>query len=77
MFLPIRTDSPLHSTPWMNWLLMAANGGVFALQVVHPSLTDQWGLAPQTVTLEDLFFTLTEGDDGHEASERHATEVVA
>lgn len=32
MFLPIRTDSPLRSTPWMNWLLVGANVIVFVLQ---------------------------------------------
>jgi membrane associated rhomboid family serine protease len=32
MFLPIRTDSPLRSTPWMNWLLIAANVITFLLQ---------------------------------------------
>lgn len=32
MFLPLRTDSPLRSTPWMNWLLIAANVIVFILQ---------------------------------------------
>ena len=41
-------------------------------------------LTPQTATLEDLFFTLTEGTDGHEPAEDsahpagpdRATEVV-
>jgi membrane associated rhomboid family serine protease len=29
---PIRTDSPLYSTPWTNWLLVAANVVVFLVQ---------------------------------------------
>lgn len=32
MFLPIRTDSRLRSTPYMNWAIIAANVLVFALQ---------------------------------------------
>ncbi len=32
MFLPIRTDSRLRSTPYMNWAIIAANIVVFALQ---------------------------------------------
>src|SRR6266540_705819 len=30
--IPIRTDSPLRSTPWMNWLLIAVNVIVFLIQ---------------------------------------------
>ncbi len=32
MILPLRTDSPLRSTPWMNWLLIALNVLAFAAQ---------------------------------------------
>src|SRR5690242_13116439 len=32
MFFPIRTDSPLRRTPWMNWLLIAANILVYIAQ---------------------------------------------
>ena len=32
MFIPIKTDSPLRSVPWMNWLLIGINVIVFALQ---------------------------------------------
>ncbi len=32
MFLPIKTDSPLRSVPWMNWLLIGINVIVFAVQ---------------------------------------------
>jgi membrane associated rhomboid family serine protease len=32
MFIPIRTDSPLRSTPWMNWLLIAINVVIFFLE---------------------------------------------
>jgi membrane associated rhomboid family serine protease len=30
--LPLRTDSPLRSTPWVNWLLILANFVVFVIQ---------------------------------------------
>src|SRR4026207_220727 len=32
MFFPIRTDSPLRRTPWMNWLLIAVNMLVYIAQ---------------------------------------------
>jgi membrane associated rhomboid family serine protease len=32
MLLPIRTDSPLRSTPWMNWLLIGLNVIIFLAQ---------------------------------------------
>ncbi|HEX8911460.1 MAG TPA: rhomboid family intramembrane serine protease [Humisphaera sp.] len=33
MFLPLRTDSPLRTTPYMNWAIIAANLVVFVAQV--------------------------------------------
>ena len=36
--IPIRTDSPLRSTPWMNWVLIAVNVGVFVAELAKPSL---------------------------------------
>lgn len=35
MILPIRTDSPLRRTPYMNWAIIAANCVVFAIQCVQ------------------------------------------
>jgi membrane associated rhomboid family serine protease len=32
MFLPIRTDSPLRKSPWMNWSIILANVAVFIWQ---------------------------------------------
>ncbi len=34
MLIPIRTDSPLRHTPWMNWGIIGANVLMFALQQV-------------------------------------------
>ena len=33
MILPIRTDSPLRSTPWMNWALLAITFGMGVAEV--------------------------------------------
>ena len=30
--IPLRTDSRLHATPWMNWALDAANVAAFMVQ---------------------------------------------
>src|SRR5436190_1258101 len=36
MLLPLRTDSPLRHTPWMNWGLIVANVVVFFAQQMKP-----------------------------------------
>jgi len=43
MFLPIRTDSRLRSTPYMNWAIIAANLLVFAAQRLT-NIEDKWVL---------------------------------
>ncbi len=50
MLLPIRTDSPLKRTPWMNWFLIAANVIVFVLQQNMPWL-NRYCLNPANPTL--------------------------
>lgn len=47
MLLPIRTDSPLRNTPYMNWVIILANVLVFATQLVHPGMERRYGLSPQ------------------------------
>jgi membrane associated rhomboid family serine protease len=55
MLLPWRTDSPLRSTPWMNWLLIAANAGMYALEVLDESrLSRHWGLTGNKFLLSPL-----------------------
>ena len=44
MLFPIRTDSPLRSTPYMNWALIALNALAFAAQQAVPSLTERFSL---------------------------------
>ncbi len=46
-FLPIRTDSPLRSTPYANWGLIAANLAMFAATLVEPGLTGRLELSPR------------------------------
>jgi membrane associated rhomboid family serine protease len=55
MIFPIRTDSPLHSTPYMNWLLIAANVVVFFLQGVDRGITYHYALIPNHPTLPAFF----------------------
>jgi membrane associated rhomboid family serine protease len=49
MFLPIRTDSPLHSTPYVNWGLILLNVGVFIIQ-----LGMYGGDAPRALVLDPV-----------------------
>ena len=44
MFFPIRTDSPLRHTPYMNWALIAANVVVFIIQQASPAVGDRFAL---------------------------------
>jgi membrane associated rhomboid family serine protease len=46
MTLPIRTDSPLRRTPWMNWALIAANVVIFLAQQADPAITERFQLFP-------------------------------
>jgi membrane associated rhomboid family serine protease len=45
MIIPLRTDSPLRSTPWMNYALIAANIVVFIITIAHPHAGDQYGVS--------------------------------
>jgi membrane associated rhomboid family serine protease len=47
VFLPLRTDSPLRSTPYMNWLLIVANLLMFAAEAFVPSLLPNLELSPR------------------------------
>ena len=44
MIFPIRTDSPLRSTPYMNWAIIAANVVAFAAQQTVPGIDDRFAL---------------------------------
>lgn len=48
MLIPLRTDSPLRSTPWANWGLLAANVIFFIMQLkVHNGWDAGWELNPR------------------------------
>jgi membrane associated rhomboid family serine protease len=51
MLLPLRTDSPLRTTPYMNWAIIAANVIVFALQKIKPSVEPAMALYANVPTL--------------------------
>lgn len=55
MFLPIRTDSPLRSTPWANWGLIGANVIVFLIQSQAPQLATFMALDPRDPRLLNYF----------------------
>jgi len=44
MLFPIRTDSPLRSTPYMNWAIIAANVLAFVVQQAVPGLENRFAL---------------------------------
>jgi membrane associated rhomboid family serine protease len=49
MFLPLRTDSPLKSTPYVNWLLIIVNVLVYMITATHPPQWSQaFALQPNT-----------------------------
>jgi membrane associated rhomboid family serine protease len=68
MILPLRTDSPLRSTPWMNWTLIAANVVMFLVQrMVWPQDQGQpWALKPHEPELLHYFsYQFLHGDALH------------
>src|SRR4051812_36641438 len=48
MFFPIRTDSPLRTTPYMNWALIAANIVMYIVQL------RLWGNRPPPIALDPV-----------------------
>jgi membrane associated rhomboid family serine protease len=59
MLIPLRTDSPLRHTPYMNWALIAANVIVFAIMGfggAHASaVAERFSLAPRQPLLYQFF----------------------
>jgi membrane associated rhomboid family serine protease len=48
MFFPFRTDAPLHSIPWMNFLLILVNIGMYCIKAGHQHALDAYMLSPET-----------------------------
>ena len=55
MIIPLRTDSPLRSTPYMNWGLIAANVVVFMTTMANPHIAGGFGLSPRQPQLYQFF----------------------
>ena len=55
MFLPIRTDSPLRTTQYMNWVLIALNVLVFGIQQASPWRSQWYMLSPREPHLLSYF----------------------
>jgi membrane associated rhomboid family serine protease len=55
MIFPLRTDSPLKHTPYMNYGLILANVVVFILQQAFPRLTPWGELGPHGISLYRYF----------------------
>jgi membrane associated rhomboid family serine protease len=45
MLIPLRTDSPLRSTPWVNWALILANVVIFGVTTKWPEVSQQYALS--------------------------------
>ena len=66
MLLPIRTDSPLRSTPWMNWGIILLNIAVFLLARRDPAAIDPYLLSARDPALADYFtYSLFHGGIWH------------
>jgi membrane associated rhomboid family serine protease len=66
MFLPIRTDSPLRVTPYMNWALILLNVAAFACQKAVPGFEANLRLYPQDPSLAAFFgYQFLHGDVWH------------
>jgi membrane associated rhomboid family serine protease len=66
MILPLRTDSPLRTTPYMNWALIAANVAMFVVHRVHPQLDVSLRLYSHDPWLPAFFtYALLHGDALH------------
>src|ERR1041384_4613004 len=55
MLLPLRTDSPLRSTPWSNWALIAVNILVFLAQKLRLFDEELWSLPVNNPHLVQYF----------------------
>jgi membrane associated rhomboid family serine protease len=67
--IPIRTDSRLRSTPWMNWGLIAVNVLVFLVQQRVPAMAGKLDLNPRDPHLLNFFtYSLLHANGAHIAS---------
>ena len=55
MILPIRTDSPLRTTPWTNWAILLANIAVFFCELANRNLVNHYALSARDPHLLHFF----------------------
>jgi len=55
MFIPLRTDSPLKSTPYMNYALIAANVAMYLIMPPGSNLQEQFALHTHSPNLIQFF----------------------
>ena len=55
MIIPLRTDSPLRTTPYMNWAIIAANLVVFLLTMNDPNAVEHYILSAREPRLYQFF----------------------
>ena len=64
--IPIRTDSRLRTTPWMNWAIIGVNVLIFLVQHRMQSLEYRWGLNPRNPSLYQFFtYSLLHANGAH------------
>ena len=66
MFIPIRNDSPLRRTPYMNWALIAANVVMYIIQASTADQLHNLALSPRNPELYQFFtYQFLHGGIGH------------
>lgn len=66
MILPIRTDNPLRSNPYTNWVLILINVAMFIMQMKSAAVNDYFALDPVAPRLHQFFtYQFLHGGVGH------------
>ena len=55
MIIPLRTDSPLRTTPYMNWAIIVANVVIFVAGMMNPHIADGYSLSARQPQLYQFF----------------------
>jgi membrane associated rhomboid family serine protease len=58
MLIPLRTDSPLRNTPYMNWGLIVANVLIYLVTMTNPTISLHYGLSPRAPQVYQFFTSL-------------------
>jgi membrane associated rhomboid family serine protease len=55
MLIPLKTDSPLRSTPWVNWAIILANVIMFGVTTKWPEVSEHYALSSVRPLLLNYF----------------------